>query len=205
MMRVVFEVFIFALVGFVFGDDDVVTCGSVIKLVNAQSKARLHSHDVKYGSGSGQQSITGMTNSDDVNSHWQILGANKESCSRGTPVKCGDTIRFLHLTTKCLLHSHDFPAPLSKSNQEVSCFGKDGEGDGGDNWKVICNEDVWTEDDEVKFKHIDTGRYLSTSGQQFGRPISGQLEIVGVSSPGYGAIWKTAEGVYMQVKKDDGF
>lgn len=34
---------------------DAVTCGSSFKLVNQQSGDRLHSHDVKYGSGSGQQ------------------------------------------------------------------------------------------------------------------------------------------------------
>ena len=69
-------------------DDDVVTYGSVIKLQNAQEVrtlipfsilsnrfqgSRLHSHEVKYGSGSGQQSVTGVRNSDDVNSHWAIL------------------------------------------------------------------------------------------------------------------------------------
>ena len=32
-----------------------VTCGSVLKLVHSQSNHCLHSHDVKYGSGSGQQ------------------------------------------------------------------------------------------------------------------------------------------------------
>lgn len=54
-------------------DDDPVTCGSVLKLQNVADPIRLHSHEVKYGSGSGQQSVTGMANSDDVNSHWQIL------------------------------------------------------------------------------------------------------------------------------------
>ena len=34
---------------------DAMTCGSTFKLVNQQSGDRLHSHDVKYGSGSGQQ------------------------------------------------------------------------------------------------------------------------------------------------------
>ena len=37
---------------------DYVTCGSVLKLWNTASGVRLHSHDVKYGSGSGQQVIT---------------------------------------------------------------------------------------------------------------------------------------------------
>lgn len=28
-----------------------VTCGSVLKLLNTHHKVRLHSHDIKYGSG----------------------------------------------------------------------------------------------------------------------------------------------------------
>jgi hypothetical protein len=36
-------------------NQDAMTCGSTFKLVNQQSGDRLHSHDVKYGSGSGQQ------------------------------------------------------------------------------------------------------------------------------------------------------
>ena len=32
-----------------------VTCGSAVKLLNPYHSVRLHSHEVKYGSGSGQQ------------------------------------------------------------------------------------------------------------------------------------------------------
>ena len=39
----------------VSSNTDSVTCTSTFKLVNQQSGDRLHSHDVKYGSGSGQQ------------------------------------------------------------------------------------------------------------------------------------------------------
>ena len=46
---------------------DVVTCGSVLKLQNIKFSSRLHSHDVKYGSGSGQQSVTGVESVDDHN------------------------------------------------------------------------------------------------------------------------------------------
>ena len=35
-----------------------------------KTKFRLHSHDVPYGSGSGQQSVTGFPNVDDSNSYW---------------------------------------------------------------------------------------------------------------------------------------
>ena len=42
-----------------------VTCGSVIKLANdLKTRVRLHSHDSKYGSGSGQQSVTVAENQD---------------------------------------------------------------------------------------------------------------------------------------------
>ncbi|EGW09578.1 Stromal cell-derived factor 2-like protein 1 [Cricetulus griseus] len=51
-----------------------VTCGSVLKLLNTHHKVRLHSHDIKYGSGSGQQSVTGVEASDDANSYWRGRG-----------------------------------------------------------------------------------------------------------------------------------
>lgn len=186
----------------VYADDGLVTCGSVIKLRNNQEGVRLHSHDVKYGSGSGQQSVTGMADTDDINSHWQILAPMKGSCHRGDALKCGDKIRLKHLTTGCYLHSHLFNAPLSRSNQEVSCFGKDEEGDTGDHWILVCNTEEWLRNEPIRLKHEDTGKFLATSGQQYGRPISGQHEIVGVSSPGNSALWRTAEGVFMVRSKD---
>ena len=51
------------------------------------------------------------------------------------PVKCGDTIRLLHIATRRNLHSHLFQSPLS-NNQEVSAFGENGDGDEGDNWGI---------------------------------------------------------------------
>jgi len=37
-----------------------VTCGSLLKLRHVSTSVRLHSHQVSYGSGSGQQSVTGI-------------------------------------------------------------------------------------------------------------------------------------------------
>ena len=77
---------------------------SSLKLQNVNSGARLHSHDVKYGSGSGQQvnkieivfffkseksifyyfkSVTAVRNADDHNSYWQILPKVNGKCDRG--------------------------------------------------------------------------------------------------------------------------
>lgn len=130
-----------AVIGFCYGDE--VTCGTVLKLMNINEGSRLHSHEVKYGSGSGQQSVTAVQASDDVNSHWQIfpgvltcsklgrwdeikvsdaISALKESCNRGEAIKCGDKIRLKHLTTGCFLHTHHFHAPLSKHYQVSIIF-----------------------------------------------------------------------------------
>ena len=38
--------------------DDAITYGSVIKLQHTESKYYLHSHQINWGSGSGQQSVT---------------------------------------------------------------------------------------------------------------------------------------------------
>lgn len=55
----------------------------MLKLLNLDYKVRLHSHDVKYGTGSGQQSVTGTETQEDVNSHWVIKGETKKLCNRG--------------------------------------------------------------------------------------------------------------------------
>lgn len=89
-------------------------------------------------------------------------------------------------------------SPLS-GNQEISCYGdEDGEGDTGDHWEVLCSGDEnWARDSVVKFKHVDTGYFLGVSGRTFGRPINGQMEVVGFP-PGYSACdWKSAEGLFI--------
>ncbi|XP_004294218.1 PREDICTED: stromal cell-derived factor 2-like protein-like [Fragaria vesca subsp. vesca] len=47
-----------------------ITYDSVLKLMHERTKFRLHSHDMSYGSGSGQQSVTAFPNVDDANSYW---------------------------------------------------------------------------------------------------------------------------------------
>jgi len=173
-----------------------VTYGSVLKILNTDYNVRLHSHDVKYGTGSGQQSITGTELKEDINSHWSILNVTNAAYQRGQPVKCGDIIRLQHLSTKKNVHSHHFQSPLS-GNQEISCYGEEGAGDSGDHWKVICSEDVWNRPNSVKFQHIDTDAYLSVSGRTFGRPINGQMEIVGVTNSYKATEWKAAEGIFV--------
>jgi len=174
-----------------------VTCGSLLKLLNNNYKARLHSHDIKYGSGSGQQSVTGTDEQEDGNSYWAVKAEMTGQCKRGEPIACGSNIRLEHVNTGKNLHSHLFSSPLS-GNQEVSAFGKEGEGDTGDNWTVVCNEEFWERSEAIRLKHVDTEKWLSVSGRTYGRPINGQLEVIGSGYPDSSSYWKTAEGVFVR-------
>lgn len=174
-----------------------VTCGSALKLLNSASNVRLHSHDVKYGSGSGQQSVTAVDSSDDNNSYWRVRGKSGSDCTRGVPIKCGHTVRMTHLVTGKNLHSHHFQSPLSH-NLEVSAFGDGGEGDDGDNWIVLCSGSHWRRDEKIRLKHAVTNYYLHVSGDTYGRPIHGQKEVSGYASLSDLNYWIAAEGIFIK-------
>ena len=53
-----------------------VTYGSMLKLRHENTGYRLHSHEVSYGSGSKQQSVTAVSQPDDVNSFWILKAAH---------------------------------------------------------------------------------------------------------------------------------
>lgn len=158
-----------------------VTFGSLIKLQHKNTGYRLHSHEVKFGGGSGQQSVTAYPDSGDPNSFWVVRSGNKQphimqgyvilcvTVTFRTPVMCGNTVRLQHQATGRYLHSvrclsnrvdnqHLHKSPLS-SQQEVSAFGENGTGDGGDNWIVECSHDKWMRDEVMYMKHVDTGVY----------------------------------------------
>ncbi|TNN07280.1 Stromal cell-derived factor 2 isoform 2 [Schistosoma japonicum] len=176
----------------------IVTCGSVLKLVNTDFNARLHSHEVQYGSGSGQQSVTAISDEMDTNSYWQIIERNgSPQCNRGRVIKCGQKIRLMHLATRKNLHSHHFQSPLS-SNFEVSAFGDDGVGDEGDDWQVICDGAYWKQSSNIRLKHISTEGYLHLSGKRYSRPISGQYEVSSTPKLTNAITWTAAEGVYIE-------
>ncbi|CAL8266261.1 unnamed protein product [Merluccius merluccius] len=175
----------------------VVTCGSVVKLLNTKHNVRLHSHDVRYGSGSGQQSVTGVTSAEDSNSYWSVRGTSGGACGRGVPVRCGQTIRLTHVNTRRNLHSHYFASPLS-SNQEVSAFGEEGEGDHLDEWTVQCGGSAWSREEAVRFRHRATEALLSVTGEQYGRPIHGQREVHAMTGPGPHSLWRAMEGVFVK-------
>lgn len=115
-------------------------------------------------------------------------------------MKCGDRIRLQHMATKRFLHSHHFQSPLS-GNQEISCYGEDGVGDTGDHWELVCHSGEWLRDQPVKLRHVDTGAYMAVSGRTFGRPINGQMEVIGAAGAVHASDWKSAEGLFVHPRE----
>jgi dolichyl-phosphate-mannose--protein O-mannosyl transferase len=88
-----------------------VTYGSVVKLIHKDTNYHLHSHNIAWGTGSGQQSVTATNMNSDQGSLWLVKDATttKSLHSVGHAVKCGDKIRLEHIQTGKNLHSHLFP------------------------------------------------------------------------------------------------
>ncbi|KAG8379722.1 hypothetical protein BUALT_Bualt07G0119000 [Buddleja alternifolia] len=175
-----------------------ITYGSVIKLMHEKTKFRLHSHDVPYGSGSGQQSVTGFPNVDDANSYWIVKPIHDSSAKQGDAIKSGTFIRLHHMRTRKWLHSHLHASPIS-GNLEVSCFGSDGESDTGDYWSVEIEGSgkTWRQDQRVRLRHVDTGGYLHSHDKKYTRIAGGQQEVCGVREKRADNVWLAAEGVYL--------
>jgi dolichyl-phosphate-mannose--protein O-mannosyl transferase len=166
-------------------------------LKHVATNYRLHSHGVNYGSGSGQQSVTTFPGKDDTNSYWVVRGNNKVGyCKTGDKIKNGGTIRLQHLNTKKNLHSHLHPSPLT-NQQEVSAYGDNGSGDTGDDWKVELSSGThWKREEAVKFKHVDTGKYLQSNRNQYRNPIPGQQEVACTTTKDNMIEWAAEEGIY---------
>ena len=130
------------------------------------AKYYLRSESFNWSTGSGQQVVTLQKDKSSSSMLWQVQEAYGEKvCTAGRPVKCGETIRLLHVQTKKRLHSHSIPSVLSKQ-QEVSAFGDAGEsrsegGDQSDDWKVLCGKHFWTKGDAIRLQHVVTDAFLS--------------------------------------------
>ncbi|KAJ1697931.1 hypothetical protein LUZ63_006443 [Rhynchospora breviuscula] len=177
-----------------------ITYGSVIKLMHERTKFRLHSHDVPYGSGSGQQSVTGFQGVDDSNSYWVVKPVPDTSAKQGDAITHGTVLRLQHMRSRKWLHSHLHASPIS-GNLEVSCFGSDHESDTGDHWRLEIEGSgkTWRQDQKVRFKHIDTQGYLHSHDKKYTRIAGGQQEVCGVREKRADNVWLAGEGVYLPV------
>lgn len=152
-----------------------VAIGSKVTLKNmGWGGGLLHSHVQTYPVGSEQQQVT-CYHYKDENNDWVLLPPwDQVPYSPETPLrylKDGDVIRLQHASTTRNLHSHPIPAPVSKLNNEVSCYGNATVGDYQDYWVVEVVDDIHrghkakfetihSLTTRLRFKHHASGCYL---------------------------------------------
>ena len=105
----------------------------------------LHSHVQTYPVGSNQQQVT-CYHYKDTNNDWIITPRWEEpAIDPNGPIRYlahGDVIRLVHEPTGRNLHSHNVPAPVTKLNNEISCYGNATIGDINDYWVVEVVDDI---------------------------------------------------------------
>lgn len=166
---------------------------STIRLEHVTTEYALHSHLLNYGhpNSSGQQQVTCFGGADD-NDWWVIKGMDgqPEDFQAGAPVQDGDTVRLQHLLTKRNLHSHEFLSPVT-GQQEVTCFGDDGLGDGNDNWRVaVEGGGAWDTSKQLRLIHVATNFALhSHRGWSHPQWTDGQQEVTGFEGRDGNDLW----------------
>ena len=139
----------------------------------------LHSHVQTYPVGSNQQQVT-CYHYKDTNNDWTITPRWEDAAiDPNGPIrylKDGDVIRLVHETTGRNLHSHNIPAPLSKLNNEVSCYGNATIGDQNDYWMVEVVDDLHRGSPEkferihslttrLRLRHLASGCYVRAANK----------------------------------------
>ncbi|WP_198351761.1 C1 family peptidase [Streptomyces typhae] len=138
--------------------------GATLRVRHAMTWANLHSHPYVYGhpGSSGQQQVTCYDGADD-NDLWIVRGPDGTPSDHrvGQQVSHGDLIRLEHMATRRNLHSHGgVPSPVT-GQQEVTCFGEGGQGDGNDTWRVeIEGGGTWQAGRRIRLIHVATGHAL---------------------------------------------
>lgn len=127
-----------------------IALGSRVTLKNmGYGGGLLHSHVQTYPEGSNQQQVT-CYHHKDANNDWFFYPNRREpEFDANADLKFvgdGDVIRLIHGQTGRNLHSHAVPAPISKSHNEVSCYGNITIGDDKDHWQVEVVDDVASRD-----------------------------------------------------------
>ena len=154
--------------------------GSQITLKHTHGRACwLHSHTHNYpitypdGRGSSHQQQVTCYSFKDVNNWWIVKRPSKNDLIASDPIdkiKHGDIIQIVHGMSSRTLNSHDVAAPMSPTNQEVSCYINYNVSMPAQNlWKVdLLNKDdtdgVWhTIISNVRLIHVNSSQALKVS------------------------------------------
>jgi hypothetical protein len=154
----------------------------------------LHSYPVSYGhpGSSGQQQVTCNAAADDYDL-WRVKGPDgqPDGFRLGQQVQHGDVIRLQHVLTTRNLHSHSgYPSPVT-GQQEVTCYGEGGVGDGNDDWRVeVTGGGPWDAGRQVRLIHVPTAHALhSHAGYSHPQWTMGQQEVTGYADRDGNDLW----------------
>ena len=172
----------------------VIRYGVPIKLRHVETGHALHSHPIKYESGSRQQEITGFEGRDE-NDWWIIKGPHSKeriNAPIGTPVTNNSILRLEHLLTGKNLHSHPNNKSPASLQGEVTGYGEHGVGDDNDNWRIeISNEqpgDSLRLGLHFRLIHVKTN-YALHSHHEF-KTRSRQQEVTGYEGRDNNDLWQ---------------
>ncbi|KAF3483580.1 dolichyl-phosphate-mannose-protein mannosyltransferase 2 [Arthroderma uncinatum] len=153
-----------------------VAIGSKVTLKNmGYGGGLLHSHVQTYPEGSGQQQVTCYHHKDSNNDWFFYPNRSQPEYDPEGPITYigdGDVIRLIHAQTGRNLHSHAVPAPITKSQYEVSSYGNTTVGDAKDHWTIEVAKDVSSRDRSkirtlttaLRLRHTVLGCYLRAGG-----------------------------------------
>jgi dolichyl-phosphate-mannose--protein O-mannosyl transferase len=168
--------------------------GDTIKLIHFATGYTLHSHTNcnSHPKSSGQQQVTGFSGRDS-NDDWIIKPQHgiKLPTKVGQVVRHKDTIRLEHVNTGRNLHSHQGVPSAITSQQEITAFGFEGEGDPNDNWQMICLKgNSWLENERVRLIHVNSKVALhSHNGRCDPIFTAGQQEVTGYGARDENDFW----------------
>ncbi|KAI8927643.1 Dolichyl-phosphate-mannose-protein mannosyltransferase-domain-containing protein [Entophlyctis helioformis] len=156
---------------------------------NSRGGGLLHSHVQRYPSGSEQQQVTCYHHKDSNNEFIVEKPWGVETNEDAEPefVQDGDIIRLVHASTQKNLHSHAVAAPITKGENEVSCYGNATFGDTNDHW-VVEKVDDWYAGQALKrirslttrfrLRHKNSGCLLRADGVTLPQWGFKQIEVV---------------------------
>ncbi|KAI9007898.1 MIR motif-containing protein [Phycomyces nitens] len=155
-------------------EDGIVRYGDHVSLKHVMTGRFLTSEEDFYEGGSGQQKIFAGGWEAQESSTWIVIPPIETEEERGYEVGWDDLVRLKHVPTRANLHSHEIPSPVTEQ-QEVSCFGNDGESDNNDLWRVKKfyedgedYDDFWRVDQPFVLQHVETGNVLHSHEHAFG-------------------------------------
>jgi dolichyl-phosphate-mannose-protein mannosyltransferase len=131
----------------------------------------LHSHIQTYPEGSNQQQVTCYHHKDANNDWFFYPNRDEPEFDPEGPIRFVEDktiIRLIHAQTGRNLHSHQVSAPVTKADNEVSCYGNTTIGDEKDHWQVEIVDDASYSDKSkirtlttaFRLRHISLGCYL---------------------------------------------